>query len=129
MRPLAGHLRAVEGRLLTGRCAVTRPGEGDGPLDPDTGQVADPPPVQVFEGACLVRPTDRASRIVESGGRALSLLTYDVTLPAGTPVERGDTLTVTASADPGLVGQALTVLDVPYDEAAVSRRIVCEDRQ
>ncbi len=128
-RLLIGHLRHREARLFDSACTVTRPGEGEPVFDPDTGTYVNPPAVEVYTGPCLVRPVERASRVVEAGGAAVSLRTYDVTLPAGTPVEVADTVTVTVSPDAGLVGQAMRVLDVPYDEWQVNRRVVAEDRQ
>lgn len=126
---LIRRVRHRERSMFDTAATVTRPGEGDPIFNPDTGEYDDPPPTIVYDGACLVRATPAAARVVESGGVAVSLRTYDVTLPHGVAVEDGDTVTVTASADPGLVGRALVVLDVPYDEYAVNRRAVAEDRQ
>lgn len=97
-------------------------------FDPDTGTYLTPPAVEVYAGPCLARPVEAAARVVQHGERAVSLRTYTVTLPAGAAPEAGDSLTVTVSADADLTGRALHVLDVPYDEWAVNRRITCEAR-
>jgi len=127
--PLIGHLRHRERRLFDSVCAVTRPGDGGFLFDPDSGEYVESPSTDVYEGPCMVRPTANAARVVEFGGQAVSLRLYDVTLPADTAVQVEDIVTVTASADPGLIGQVMHVLDVAFDERQLNRRIVAEDRQ
>lgn len=110
-------------------CAVSRPGDGGFLFDPDSGEYVESPSTDVYDGACMVRPTAGAARVVEFGGAAVALRTYDVTLPADTAVQVEDIVTVTASTDPGLIDQVMHVLDVAFDERQLNRRIVAEDRQ
>ena len=99
---------------LTGRCTVTR---GDWPetvtVDTDVG--------------CVVRPSQQARTEVSSGGEQVSLHVYDVRVPWGLDVERGDVLTVDSSRDPQMVGRSLTVIEVTADEWAATRMVVCQE--
>lgn len=83
----------------------------------------------VWSGPASVRPTERAARVVESAGQAVSLGTYDLTLPLDATVPSvnasGDvTVTVTASRDPRLVGLVLFVKDRPLDDWGTAVRLV-----
>lgn len=75
--------------------------------------------------AAVVRPSQRATVEVSSGGQTVAMHAYDIRVPVGTDVERGDVLTVTASADANLVGRWLTVHDVVADSEQTSRIVVC----
>lgn len=100
---------------------------GDPVFDPNTGTYTDPE-TTIYSGPVGLRPQGTEARIVEYGGQAVTLRTYDVELPADTDVRRGDELTVTASPlDADLVGRTLTVIDVLYDDRQVVRRAVVQD--
>lgn len=127
MRPNIGVMRSRVAARLTETGTVTRPGEGDGVFDPETGEYTFPPPTVVHDGPLLVRPQNRGERVVEAGGATYALTRYDVTLPAGVDVRRADTVTVTAAPyDDALVGVSLTVLDVPLDAWQVARVCVAQ---
>ena len=54
---------------------------------------------------------------------------FVVVLPWASPtVLLGDTVEVTASADPVLVGQQFEVHDVKWDTRSFARRLLCEGR-
>ncbi len=127
MRPTLATLRATARRRLTETGTITRPGTGQPIFDNDTGEYINPPPTVVFGGPMLVRPQDRSERVVESGEATVTLTRYDVTVPAGTDVRRGDTAILTAAPyDPALVGIRLFVLDVPLDAWQVARVVTAQ---
>ncbi len=48
--------RAKAERLMTDACTITRPGAGGpGPIDPETGQYADPARVTIYTGKCRIQ--------------------------------------------------------------------------
>jgi Family of unknown function (DUF6093) len=129
VRPNVAALRRHLAAMLTDAGTVTRPGEGEPTMDPETGEITYPPPTVVHDGPLLIRPTAQDSRVVESGGAVVTLRTYDVTLPAGTDVRDGDTITATTAAHgEALVGRELKVLDVPLDAWQVSRQVVAQSQ-
>ena len=120
-------LRTALGRMLTDTGTITKPGEGEGPFNPDTGQYDPAVPVTVYEGKMLVRPEDATGRREVVQGATYVRSRYEVTLPASAEVFRDQTLTVTASKhDPMLVGRPMTLLDVKMDTWAISRSCVAE---
>lgn len=126
MRPNVGLLRSRQASYLTETGTVTRQ-EGEPVFDEVTGEYTYPPPTVIHDGPILVRPQNNAERIVEAGAGTFAVTRYDVTLPALTPVRRGDTVTVTSSPfDPALEGVQLTVQDVPLDVWQVARYCVAE---
>ncbi|MFC5999342.1 DUF6093 family protein [Quadrisphaera sp. GCM10027208] len=124
MRPNVELLRSRQASYLTETGTVTRPG-GEGYWDDTLGQWVEGGTVLVHDGPLLVRPQSNAERVVEAGEATVAVSKYDVTLPALTPVQRGDTVTVTSSPlDPALEGVQLTVQDVPLDVWQVARYCV-----
>lgn len=125
MRPNIETVRYRAHSWLTDTATLTRPGQGQGEFNPETGEFDPPAPVVAYTGKVLVRPQNNAERIVEAGEATATVTRYDVTLPANTPVQNGDTLTVTACEfDAALVGTELTILDVLVDVWQVARRAV-----
>lgn len=56
--------------LMVDRCAITRPGEGRGPIDEDTGKYTNPSPTFVYEGRCRIQIRGVGSSTTpEAGGR------------------------------------------------------------
>lgn len=82
--------------------------------------------VPVWTCPAKITPTPRDARVVESAGQAVTLRTYDVELPYGTPAPAGTdwSVKVTASPDERFVGLTMNVLDQPLGEQAVVR-LVC----
>lgn len=104
---LAGHARRLR-RSMTARVTVS-----------DNGSA-------VWSGPASVRPTERAARVVESAGQAVTLNTYDVTLPLGATVPADGVVQVTTSRDPRLVGQVFVVIDRPLDDWGTATRLVVQ---
>jgi len=73
----------------------------------------------------VVRPSQRATVEVSSGGQTVAMHAYDIRVPVATDARRGDVLTVTSSPDGNLVGRWLTVHDVVADSEQTSRVLVC----
>lgn len=73
----------------------------------------------------VVRPSQRATVEVSSGGQTVAMHAYDIRIPYDQDVARGDVLTITESADSELVGRWLTVHDVVADSEQTSRIVVC----
>lgn len=115
---------------MSGECEITRPGDGDTTYDPDT-RVSEPPgPVEVYEGACEIRPLEQQFRQVAQGGEPVTIHRYMVTVPHDTAVEDGDLVKVTASeGDSDLAGRFLYVKDVQFDDWQVNRRFVVEENR
>ncbi|HET7386130.1 MAG TPA: DUF6093 family protein [Nocardioidaceae bacterium] len=129
MRPNLALHRSRVARFLTETGQVWKPGEGEGTYNPNTGAYDPPPPVLVYDGACLVRPQPRDVQVVQAGttGYTYALYRYDVTLPAETTVDRTMWLTLTACPyEPELVGYRLNLVDVPLDAWGIVRRCVGE---
>jgi len=70
---------------------------------------------------CKVRPSERASAEVASGGDQVTLGVFDVVVPYGTDLQRGDVLTLTRSYDDMQVGWWCTVVEVLVDEEVTNR--------
>ncbi len=102
---------------------ITRGTAGGPVFNPNTGTYDYPTAPEVYAGRAHVRPTGATPRVVEAGGQAVSLKTYDVVLPEGSDAAEDDTLTVTASPDAALVNTELRVLDAPGDDRQGNRRL------
>lgn len=115
-------------QLLTDRCTITEPGSGM-VWNPDTGQdEPDPGTVRATGVRCLFSRPEASDRVVEIGGAPETLRTYNVEIDlAQTAVAVDDTITVTGSLNPLLVGRTLTVIDFADGSWAGSRRLVVRD--
>lgn len=93
--------------------------------DPETGLDV-PNWVERYNGPLLVQPQSSYKRVV-SGGAAFTVTKYDVTLPADTPVQTEDRLTIDTSAfDAQLNGAVMTILDVSLDTWQLGRYCVAQ---
>lgn len=121
-------LRRRQSDAMRTSIVITRSDSSEVPVfDSGTGLEVYDAPEPVYEGQALVRPSPRDFRQISAGGEAVTLLLYDVVIPADAETPRlGDVVTVTESFDSVLVGLQLVVRDVPTDEWLVNRRIVCE---
>lgn len=129
MRPNLPLLRSRAERFMVDECEVTKPGEGQGPWNPTTGQYDPPLPVVLYAGKVMIRPQPRDATIVASDvAPTYAASRYDVSLPAtATDVVRTNTLTITAcEGNPELIGLPFTLVDVQFDAWAVARRCVAE---
>lgn len=116
-------------RLQAASCTITREDpDGEPVLDPETGEMTDPDPIEVYTGACQVLPTG-GDRVVEFGEAPTSLRQYDVTLTGlSEDIHVEDTVTVASTADPRLDGLTLFVLDIQKSSLPTNRRLACEER-
>lgn len=122
MNPTA--LRTMVAGFLTDTCTITTPGPGP-VFDPDAGTYTDAAGDTVYTGAC--RLIAGGSRTSDVGDAQVPFGSYDVRLPwETTGVEVDQILTVTASTDPMLVGQALRVTSVHAGTDNAYRRVICE---
>jgi hypothetical protein len=74
-----------------------------------------------------VRPSQRATTEVESGGETVALHLYDVETDPTADLRRHDVLTILSSEDPKMVGRWLTVIEVTGDDWQAGRRVVCQE--
>lgn len=111
--------------LMTDTCTITRAGSGT--FNETTG-VYDTTPSTVYSGKCRVRPMAiRADHQVDAGDAAVQIWPFVVSLPLTvTTVDASDTLTITASDDPGLVGRVLVVKSVALGSQITARRLGCD---
>ena len=118
-----GQRRALT--LMTETCTVSRETRGALSTATDTYATSF---AAVYAGPCRVKPA-AAEQVRTSGEVAVSTRRYTVSVPlAVATVQRGDVLTVTASADPALVGRPLVVIDFTLGELVTARRLTVEDR-
>jgi hypothetical protein len=108
-------------------CTITR-GGGEQVFDPATGQYVTTPGELLYSGPCRVKPQNTADRVVESGGQAVSLWPFLVSVPVSdVSYQVDDLVTVTASAlDATLAGRVLRVRQVAVGSHLTSRRLSCE---
>jgi hypothetical protein len=122
----------VEGTLLTDTCVITRnPSEfRDAGFDETTGDYIPPgteTPIVYGPGICAIAEQSRSEMTI--AGAREEVKVFVVVLPWASPtVLLGDTVEVTASADPVLVGQQFEVHDVKWDTRSFARRLLCERR-
>ncbi len=111
-------------------CTITRPGAGAGTFNPATGETAPAARATVYTGRCSVTPRDSVGQEQPAAGQMITEAMVDVAIPYGvTAVEVDDTVTVTASLDPDLIGRELVVRSVRAYTSATARRLVCTDDQ
>ena len=115
---------------MTDTCRVTRT-SGAPVWDDATGEYTVPAGTVVYEGRCRLRATTGVTNQEQVvGEQELALvrrsLRLPVTDPAARAVRRGDTVTVTASNNPGLVGVVFTVMEPHDDSHGSARRLPVE---
>lgn len=120
--------RADRQTLMRETCRVERGTRGA--LDPATGRYT-PTSTVVYNGRCDVKPLAAGADSAVVGERDVVLRRYDAALPFDTlgTIAVDDVLTVTASADPRLVGRPLTVVAVGLGGRRTAWHLVVEDRQ
>lgn len=103
--------RTAAEALMVDTCRITRPGEGNGPFNQDTGQYDKPPPVTVYEGKCRVQvPSDIANATQVAAGEAeWTVQAAVIQLPV-------------AGSEAVRVHQTVELLDVVYDLALEGRK-------
>jgi hypothetical protein len=120
-------MRATVSAALPDSCTIGARGEPT--FDTTTGTYTEGAVVAVYTGPCRVRVSGmRGDLVVQAGDEPVTLRTYDATLPwDATGVAVDHILTVTASADPELVGRSMRVRDVQYGSWDLGRRLTLED--
>lgn len=126
MNALVGRAQAAAERIMVDACDVTR-GTGEGYWDDATGQWVEGTPATVWSGPCRVRSA-AGQRDVEAGEQEIGVTRWEVHVPVeGTGgITRGDTVTVTASGDPGLMGAVFTVSGPAGGSMVSARRLPVE---
>jgi hypothetical protein len=119
--------RAAEG-LQSDRCTITRASTSAPVFNETTGTYTPAAPTTLYTGACRVKPRDNADRVVDAGGRAVSLYPYVVSVPVSAVAYAvDDIVTVTVSAlDPALAGLVLRVRQPNVGSQVTARRLGCE---
>lgn len=128
---LAAGRAAAEDQMVD-TCTITRPGEGKGPWNDETGQYDPSPPVVVYSGPCRVQvPGEVAGpRAALAGEREWTLQSVVVMLPvAGSQSVRvGNTVHMdTGVHDPALLGREFAVRALHHKSHATARRLRCEE--
>lgn len=120
---------AVADKGLPDSCTITRPGPGQGTIDPDSGLWTPPAGALVFTGACRVQPDPRARpKTADTTDELLVLQRYKASIPWDAPqVLVDDVLTVTCTHDPQMAGRFFIVRDVKFDTFQVRRFLDLED--
>lgn len=122
--------REAESMLMPDACTVTKPGEGTGPFNEDTGQYEPPPPVTVYTGRCRVKVASVAVSTSDAGEREWTLQRLELHLPVSGSegVRVGHTATVdVATLDAALQGRAFRVVGLHAETHATARRLEVEE--
>lgn len=129
---VASHIargRARHALLMTDACKVTRPVPGTRVYNDVTQQYTEAE-ATVYTGPCRVRiwrGTDEQAADVEVNVQRYYL---DLPLVNGAPdVKRRDTVTVTSSLNPALVGRVLILTNAEAETTDTAFRITCEYAQ
>lgn len=123
--------RAAEEARQRDTCRITRPGEGTGPFNPETGQYDPPEPITVYEGPCRIPRRENLTGYASTAGEASwQVGEYPLSLPVsgsgyvdGEEVKPGQAVTYLTSADdPELVGNEYGITEVGDQSQATARR-------
>lgn len=101
-------------------CVVTRPVEGEGIREPETGKIVYPDPIPIYgstmgphNGKCRIRtPYANAAVMVDAGTTAVMQQTH-LSLPWDVVLQRGDIVKILESDNPLLVGMKFTIRPLP----------------
>lgn len=114
---------------MTDSATITAPA-GAPTFNSTTGAYTASPGATLYTGKCRVKPENVMDRQVQAGERPVQIWPYTVSVPMTvTSIPVGATVTVTASADPDLVGQVFTVKDVARGTNITARRLGCTDQE
>lgn len=120
--------RTEHQHLMIDRCTISRPGIPT--LDRTTSIETPGTATTLYTGACRLK-AQRIPRDVEVGEQLQAVARYELALPFDAvpthPLRRGDVATMTASGDPRLVGQTLSVTAIDYGSTATAWRIAVEN--
>lgn len=100
--------RKAAERLMVDSCEVRR-GNGEPVFNPETGQYESAGALS-YTGRCKVQSIRPQAATPEAGGAVFTVVGSEVHVPAGTDIQDGDVVKITASAlSPSLVGVELRV--------------------
>lgn len=121
--------RAAAENLQSDTCTITRPGDGPGVFDPDTGTTTPPADVTVYSGPCRLRAPALVEVNVTGGEHQWSTQDAVLSLPASvTGVRPDDTVTCDSSAlDPALPGSVFTVIGALKGSQITARRLIVRE--
>jgi hypothetical protein len=107
-----------------------RRGTGTATWDSSTSTYTPGVGAVVYDGQALVRPPTRDTRSNDAEDGTVVEFGYVVKFPANTVVERGDTVTVTASTyDAAMVGRTVWVHHAPVDGWQSARVAFCTEQR
>ena len=121
--------RALAESRLRDTCRITRPGDGERTLDPDTGKYVDPEPVITYEGPCRIPRRSENSRQQQGGVQSFDVGEFPLEIPMAHPgyvggesVRLDQTVTYLSSIDPELVGNVYGITGVSDQTDSTARR-------
>lgn len=121
--------RSAHEGLMVDACTIARSTAAT--LDRTTGNLTPGTPTPLYAGPCRIKP-QRTPAPTEAGEKRAVVARYELALPFGAvpsqPLHLADVVTMTASADPRLVGQVMTVMAVDYSSTATAWRLTLEDQ-
>jgi len=119
--------RLAHEQLMTDACTITRPGAPV--LDRATSALTPGTALTLYTGPCRVK-AQRMPRPAQAGEELAVVARYEIALPfsiqPASPLQVGDIVTVTASADGRLTGQHLAVLAVDFGSTTTAWRIATQ---
>lgn len=121
-------LQAQAESMMTDQITFTR-ASGTRVFDPATGTYTTSTPAVMYSGKCRISGhKTRFDRVVDAGQEPVSIMRIYVDLPVSANYKAAvdDIGTVTASLDPGAVGQKLRVRQPQYGSQMTARHLGCE---
>lgn len=122
---LAELVAIAEGEMVD-TCRITKPGEGRGPWNPDTGSYDPPEPITVYEGKCDVPARGSTVTRVNAGAESWSVGELPFSLPftdQSAQVGPGMTVTyLTAPDNAALVGREFDIVEPLWGSRSTARR-------
>lgn len=118
-------MRATVAGVRVSTCTVTRPTGIEPTFDPNTGTLTTPS-TTVFTGGCKIAPAETRGSEVEAGQEEVTLLDFVGRFPVDADITEPDVVTITASTDPGMVGERFRVTDVLWRDYGLERVVALE---
>lgn len=126
--PVLAAGRLAHQQLMNDACTITRPGTPT--LNRTTSVLTPGAATTLYSGPCRVKP-QRVPRNEQAAERLTVVARYEVALPfdavATAELRVGDMVTITASGDTRLVGQAFPVMAVDFGSHSTAWRLTAED--
>lgn len=120
--------RAAHEALMVDACTITR--AAPSVLNRTTSALTPGAVAVLYSGRCRVKP-QRVPRTEHAAERLEVAARYELALPFGvlppSELRVADTVTLTASGDPRLIGQAMAVMAIDFGSTATAWRITIED--